>query len=103
MGERAWPSVEEQLADDRIAPGSSLERLIRENQDLHLLRPEEASDRIGLPLWLRVYWRKQHPELTYSADDPTGGYPRALKNLYAWMLANPDLPARPGRPDNSEA
>ena len=103
MGERAWPSVEEQLADDRIAPDSSLERLIRENQDFHLLRPEEASDRIGLPLWLRVYWRKNHPDQTYSADDPTGGYPRALKNLYAWMLAHPDLPARSGPPDNSEA
>lgn len=93
MAEQPWPSVEAQLAEDRVPPGSPLERLIRENQDFHLLRPEEAGDRIGLPLWLRVHWRKSHPELTYSADDPTGGYPRALKNLYAWLLANPGLPA----------
>ena len=98
MAERAWPSVDAQIADDRISPGSPLEQLIRENQDLHLLRPEEAADRIGLPPWLRIYWRKKHPGLTYSADDPTGGYPRALRNLYAWMLANPDLSGRPDPP-----
>lgn len=103
MAEPAWPSVESQLADAQIPATSPLEQLIRENQDFHLLRPDEANDRIGLPLWLRVYWRKHHPDLTYSADDPTGGYPRALKNLYAWMLAHPDLPARPGPTDNSGA
>lgn len=81
--------------------GSALERLIRDNQDSGLLRADEASDRLGLPLWLRVYWRKQHPELEYRAGDPTGGYPRALRNLYTWMVANPDLqggPAPPGPP-----
>jgi hypothetical protein len=103
MTEPAWPSVESQLADAQIPAASRLEQLIRENQDFHLLRPEEANDRIGLPLWLRVYWRKNHPDQTYSADDPTGGYPRVLKNIYTWMLAHPDLPARPGPTDNSEA
>lgn len=82
------------------SPSSALEKLIQDNQDFHLLRPEEAHDDIGLPLWLRVYWRKNHPEGVYSANDPTGGYPRVLKNIHAWMLANPDLkphpPANPG-------
>jgi hypothetical protein len=93
MAQPRWPSAEEQLDKDRVPRGSALERLIHENQDFHLLRPEEAADRVGLPLWLRVYWRKRHPTAKYPADDPTGGYPRALKNLHAWMLANPDLPA----------
>ena len=98
MAEPAWPSVEKQLATDQVRPGSALEQLIRENQEFHLLRPEEASDRVGLPLWLRVYWRKQHPDRKYSSGDPSGGYPRVLKNLYAWMVANPDLPSNPERP-----
>jgi hypothetical protein len=70
-----WPSVEEQLAAAKVARGSALEKLIRDNQDFHMLRPEEANDKIGLPLWLRVYWRKQHPELVYSANDPTAATP----------------------------
>ena len=40
-----------------------------------MLRAGEASDKIPVPLWLRVYWRKGHPEANYSAADPTGGYP----------------------------
>jgi hypothetical protein len=91
MTDPAWPSVEAQLEQDRVPPGSALERLIRENQDFHLLRPEEARDQIRLPLWLRVQWRKQHPDRKYSADDPTGGYPRVLRSIHAWMVANPDL------------
>jgi hypothetical protein len=98
VAEPAWPSVEMQLAGDHVPPGSALERLIRENQDFHLLQPEEANDRVGLPLWLRVYWRKQHPARRVSRDDPTGGYPRALKDVYAWMVANPALPSDPGPP-----
>jgi IPT/TIG domain/BNR repeat-like domain len=91
MPEAGWPSVDEQLNQDSVPPGTALERLIREHQDFSLLRPEEATDRIGVPPWLRVYWRKQHPELDYRAEDPTGGYPRALKNIYAWMVTHPDL------------
>jgi hypothetical protein len=98
MSEPAWPSFEEQLSQDRVEQGTALERLIQENQDFDLLRAEEANDRLGLPAWVRVYWRKQHPELEYRADDPTGGYPRVLKNVYAWMLAHPDL--QPNPPSN---
>jgi IPT/TIG domain len=93
--EPAWPAVDDQIAES--ARGTALERLIREHQDFSLLRPEEATDHLGLPPWLRVYWREQHRELTYRPGDPTGGYPRALKNLYAWMLAHPDL-----QPDRAE-
>jgi hypothetical protein len=91
----SWPSVEEQFAKAKVISGNALDKLIRDNQDFHLLRPEEADDNIRLPPWLRVYWRKQHPEGVYSADDPTGGYPRVLKNIHTWMLANQNLQPSP--------
>jgi hypothetical protein len=89
-----WPSLEEQLVSAKVVHGSALERLIRDNQDFALLRPDEAQDKLGLPPWLRVYWRKAHPEGRYAADDPSGGYPRVLKRTYAWMVSHQDLPAQ---------
>ena len=94
--EPPWPALEDQI--DQSVRGSALERLIREHQDFGLLRPEEATDRIGVPPWLRVYWRKEHPELDYRADDPTGGYPRLLRNLHAWMVTHPELQPEPVGP-----
>jgi hypothetical protein len=87
----AWPSLRDQLVAGNVFPGSPLERLIRDNQDFSLLRPDEASDHLGLPPWLRVYWRKNHPELAYGAADPTGGYPRALHEMYEWMITHQNL------------
>ena len=87
MAEKKWPSLEEQFAESGVIPGSELERLIRENQDFHLLNPAEAEDRLGLPAWLRVHWCKNHPEASF--------YPRALKNLHAWMMLHQDLPTGP--------
>jgi hypothetical protein len=87
----AWPSLDRQLEIDRVVSGSALQRLIQENQDFRLLRPEEARDTIPVPPWLRVLWRKQHPELTYRAGDPAGGYPHVLKEIHEWMLAHQDL------------
>ena len=95
MSQPTWPSVDQQLASAKVRPGSALEKLIQDNQDFHLLQPQEAADKIGLPVWLRVYWRKQHPEAEYRLGDPTGGYPRALKNLHAWMLTHQDLESEP--------
>jgi hypothetical protein len=94
-----WPSLDEQFREDRVVPGSALERLIRENQDFSRLRPDEAKDLLRLPAWLRVYWRKNHPEAVYSAADPTGGYPLVLKEVHEWMVSHQDL--RPGRLDPS--
>jgi hypothetical protein len=91
-----WPSVEEQLKVSKVIPGSALEKLIRENQNFELLRPEEAHDKLRLPPWLRVYWRKQHPELRYALHDPTGGYPLALRDIYLWMLQHQDLEVQRG-------
>jgi hypothetical protein len=93
----AWPSLDRQLEADRVVSGSALQRLIQENQEFHLLRPEEARDKIPVPPWLRVLWRKQHPDLEYRADDPTGGYPHVLKEIHEWMLSHQDL--LPGFPE----
>src|SRR5436305_862483 len=82
-----WPTLEQQLEADDVMPGSELEKLVRANQNFDMLRPEEARDRLPYPLWLRVYWRKQHPEATYSASDPSGGYPRTLNAIYSNLKA----------------
>jgi hypothetical protein len=86
-----WPTIERQLAQDRIIPGSALAALVSENQDFSVLRAGETRDKIAIPLWLRVYWRKAHPEAVYSAQDPTGGYPPVLKEVHRWMLAHQSL------------
>ena len=91
-----WPSLEEQLAAAGVEPGTALEQLVRDNQDFDMLRPEEADDGLPLPPWLRVYFHKHHPEAEYVANDPTGGYPLALRDLYRWMVAFQDLPAQRG-------
>ncbi|HEY7213619.1 MAG TPA: sialidase family protein [Thermoanaerobaculia bacterium] len=92
-----WPSLAEQLAADRVPPGSALARLIARNQDFQMLRSEEVRDKAGVPPWLRVLWRKSHADDEYSAANPTGGYPLALKDVYEWLVHHPDLrPAEPG-------
>jgi hypothetical protein len=93
----SWPSLESQLAKGRVPAGSALAKLIASNQEFQLLRAEETRDKIAVPLWLRVLWRKQHPRMEYSATDGTGGYPLVLKEVYEWMVYHPDL--RPGRPE----
>jgi hypothetical protein len=92
----AWPSVEEQLVAAKAVHGSALEQLIRDNQQFDMLRPEEFHDRLRLPLWLRVYWRKHHPDAKYVG--PSGGYPLVLKDMYEWMLEHQDLQPSPEPP-----
>jgi hypothetical protein len=69
-GDGEWPTFEEQLAESRVIPRSALERLIRENQDFHMLRPEEAHDRLRKRRWSRLY------------RCASGGYPMVLRELY---------------------
>src|SRR4051812_41116665 len=87
-----WPTLQQQLGQDyfgfHVQPGTALEKLIRDNQDFSILRKDEKNDNRGLPPWLRVWWRKAHPEGTYTASDPTGGYPRALHEILEWMLTH---------------
>ena len=92
-GQPRWPTLEKQLAEAKARPGSALEKLIRDNQDFALLRAEEADDNLGFPPWLRVYWRKAHPEAKYSPNDPSGGYPRILNRIHDQMLTHKNLPS----------
>lgn len=96
----SWPTLAQQLKADSIAPRSALEALITANQDFSLLRPEEARDKIRIPLWLRVLWRRAHPDMVYSPDDPTGGYPFVLKEVHEWMVHHQDLRPGPGEADS---
>ncbi|HVT16013.1 MAG TPA: sialidase family protein [Thermoanaerobaculia bacterium] len=91
-------------AGHRVIPGSALERLIRANQDYALLRPEELHDDLGLPPWLRVLWRKTHPDNRAGrADraDRSRGYPLVLHEVYEWMLRHQDF--QPGSAETPPA
>jgi uncharacterized protein (TIGR03437 family) len=89
-----WPDLAKQLAADAVAAGSALEQLIRANQNFAVLHPQEFNDKLRLPLWLRVWWRREHPEWRYNPNDPSGGYPLALKEIREWMRYHQNL--RPG-------
>jgi len=94
----AWPSLQAQLAQDRVPAGSPLAKLIASHQDFQLLRPEEAYDKLVVPPWLRVLWRQEHPDMRYVPGDGSGGYPLVLKEVYEWMVSHPDLqPGSAGR------
>jgi hypothetical protein len=84
-----WPAVEEQMKG--VIRGSALEKLILDNQDFGILLPAEADDGLPFPPWLRVWWRKKHPELKFPG--PKVGYPLGLKEILHWMLRNQDLPS----------
>jgi hypothetical protein len=89
-GHAHWPALEEQLKAANVTPGSALDTFIRAHQALEMLRPEETTDQLGLPPWIRVFWRKQHPDGKYFG--PSGGYPLVLDRLLDWMIAHEDLP-----------
>ncbi len=92
---QSWPSLGAQIAASPVAidSGSELAKLIAVNQDFGMLRPEEANDNRGLPPWLRVLWRKSHPQAKFPplSQDPTGGYPLVLKEVWEWLLHHQDL------------
>ena len=92
-----FPAVAEQLKAAHAKPGSALEKLIKDNQDFSKLKDKDANDKV-VPPWLKVYWRKGHPEANYDNDaDPTGGYPHVLKEVLEWMVTHQDL--KPGNPE----
>jgi hypothetical protein len=90
----AWPSLERQLIESEVVHGSRLEQLVKENQDFSILHPSEAHDDLGIPLWLRVYFRKQHPELNLPDQSTSHGYPLALRDLHEWIVEHQDLPGK---------
>lgn len=92
-----WPSLDAQLRESHVRPDSALAKFVADNQDFSMLDPSEARDARGIPPWLRVAWRKAHPEIAYNPLDPTGGYPRVLRSVLPWMLRHQDLLS--GSPD----
>ena len=86
------PSVAEQVRKAGAPENSALAKLIRENQDVELLHPDELEDDYPLPLWLRVAWRKQHPEVQMPAKNAGAAYPEVLSQILKRMVAFPDRP-----------
>lgn len=97
---KKFPTLDEQLKKAHAKPGSALEKLIKDNQDFSKLKPRDTDDSVVAP-WLKVYWQKGHPEVNYDTDDPTGGYPLVLKEIYEWMVTHQDL--KPGNPEATMA
>ena len=97
QGKAKFPTVEEQLKKAKAKKGSKLEKLILDNQDFSKLKDRDAEDQV-VPPWLKVYWRKGHPQGNYDNDiDPTGGYPHVLKEILEWMMTHQDF--KPGHPE----
>lgn len=95
------PSLASQL--DGVRPGSALERLIKLNQDFSELRADEvAGNRANLPPWMKAWWRRQHPEGHYTAEDPSGGYPHVLNEVLEWMRSHQDLQPGPADADAAD-
>jgi hypothetical protein len=92
MTTKKWPSIDEQLAEHKIPTGSALAQIVRDNQDFHMLRPEEAHDDLGLPPWFRVLSRKLYPDFRHLPGDPSG-YPKPLRRMLHMMLHDPNNPA----------
>jgi hypothetical protein len=91
-----WLTADEQLARAKAVRGSAFEKFILANQDHSLLRPEEHNgDGIGYPLWLRVYYRKQHPDEPLAPAGPAGDYPEVLNRIQEWMQLNQELLPNP--------
>ena len=96
-GPPQFPTLEAQLKAAHAIPGSALDKLIRQNQAFGQLKARDATDTI-VPPWLKVYWRKGHPEANYDNDnDKSGGYPLVLKEILEWMMTHQDL--KPGTPE----
>jgi len=93
------PTVARQIRDARAPSGSVLEKTIRKNQDFDLLATEELDDNHPVPLWLRVAYRKQHPEIPFPSKNPGAAYPEVLSQVYQRMVANPNEPWAGNEPD----
>jgi hypothetical protein len=84
------PTIQAQIESAKAPKGSALEKMIRANQDFELLHPDEFEDDYPIPLWLRVAWRKQHPEIQLPAKNPGAAYPEVLSQAYRRMVSNPN-------------
>ena len=88
-----WPTLAEQFRQDKVKPGSALEKLIRDNQDFSILPTDcgDEEEREAPPPWLRVLFHKNHREVAHLGKCPEGGYPEFLELIHAWMVSHQDL------------
>jgi hypothetical protein len=81
----------------KVPNGTRLDRLRRQlDEEFDLLPEADLEDQSPLPIWFRVYLRKQHPDLPVTGP---AQYPRTANRILQWMLEHPDaeeLPAPPG-------
>jgi hypothetical protein len=83
--------------EPRIREGTALARLVNEvrtqTPDITIATVSAPGVKIDIPPWLAAHYRRNHSEVpkVVSQQDPTGGYPLALENLYVWMLQHQDL------------
>jgi len=71
-----------------VPPGTKLDKLRKRLDAQFLLLPEkDLDDTTALPIWFRVYMRKQFPELPESGPYQ---YPRTANRTLQWMLNHPD-------------
>jgi hypothetical protein len=91
------PSVKEENArrakypsqwEVAVPPGTKLDKLSKRlDAQLDLLPQRDLDDTTALPIWFRVYMRKQYPELPKSGPYQ---YPRTASRILQWMLDHPD-------------
>ena len=71
-----------------VPPGTKLDKLRKRlDAQFRLLPERDLDDTTALPIWFRVYLRKQHPELSKSGPYQ---YPRTAKRILQWMLDHPN-------------
>jgi len=71
-----------------VPPNTKLDKLRKRlDAQFYLLPQRDLDDTSALPIWFRVYLRKQHPELTKSGPYQ---YPRTAGRILQWMLDHPN-------------
>jgi hypothetical protein len=71
-----------------VPPGTKLDRLRKRlDAQFRLLPEKDLEDTTALPIWFRVYLRKQFPELPESGPYQ---YPRTANRTLHWMLNHPN-------------
>jgi hypothetical protein len=71
-----------------VPPGTKLAKLSQQlDAQIDLLPEHDLDDTSKLPIWFRVYLRKQHTELPKSGPYQ---YPRTAGRILQWMLNHPN-------------
>jgi hypothetical protein len=82
-----------------VPPGTKLDELRKRlDAEFHLLPAKDLEDTTPLPIWFRVYMRKQFPDLPESGPYQ---YPRTAGRILQRMLSNPDAAEIDGKPGGS--